>query len=97
MKSIADVLAAAVPALADIKTQLLEYRAALVKAGDNLPDLKPAFDRTIAELDRRIVALDTAVSPEALVGLGMKVIEELAALPKVGLSGTAKPGDVTGS
>lgn len=96
MKSIAQVLAEAVPAVGDLKAFLVERRAELVKFKEEWPDTAPAVDRQIAELDAKVAVLDSVIDATALRDLAIVVVKELGDIPSQGLQPKPHPGDVTG-
>ena len=95
-KTIAELIAGAVPALSGLRASLVRAREALAAARDQAPDLAPVLDSRIADLDSKIALLDGVASADGLKALGLTVISELASLPKDGLQPRSHPGDVTG-
>ncbi len=87
---IAQILAAAGPALGSAREKLEQARAALVAAREKYPDFRTAIDKAIAELDAKIAATDKAESPV------IEILMELKAIPGEGFSPARHPGDATG-
>ena len=95
-KSIAEVIAAAIPALGDVRDTLIAAKDALLAKADEFPDAKPAITEAVSEIDAKLAILDGATSGEALRALGVTVMNELAALPSTGLQPLFHSGSVTG-
>jgi hypothetical protein len=95
-KSIAEAIAAGIPALGDVRDTLLSARDSLISFGSQYPDLKGKTDKAIAEIDAKLKVLDTAMSGEALRQLGVTVLTELAAIPSEGLKPLYHAGAGTG-
>jgi hypothetical protein len=95
-KSVAEAIAAGVPALGNIRDTLVKSREALINAAKSYPDLAPSVEKALAEIDAKIAVLDGVMNADYLAALGLTVLRELAALPSTGLSPTFHPGSVTG-
>lgn len=80
--TIADIIAKAAPALADLDKALSDIVAKYPDAG---PALQPKID-----------ALRAAGSAQGLFELGKQVMRELAALPSTGLDPRSHPSDLAG-
>lgn len=78
--TLADFIAKAVPALADLKEALLAAR-------DRAPDLAPM-------LDPKIAALESVADPAGLVQLGTTVLHELSDPSKFLTNPKAHPSDL---
>jgi hypothetical protein len=94
--SIAKILNLGVAQADKVRTHYGYAIAELEKAKVALPDMAPVFDKQIAVLKAQLAELDAAATPEGITSLAITVAGELAAVPKVGLKGGFRSGDVTG-
>lgn len=77
MKSILDALVKANEQVAGLRETLVKARDVLLKQVQQYPDLADALNPQIADLDAKLAALNTPISPEGLVELGATIFGEL--------------------
>lgn len=96
IRTVADVIGKAVPALANLRSKTAEKIAQLRTLQEEYPDLSDQWQAIIDELEEDLAALDTVASPDVLANLSITAVQELLGLPKTGLRPASHPGDVTG-
>lgn len=96
IRTIADVIGSAIPALADLRDKIVAQIERLKDLQAKYPDLTAQFQAGIDELEAELGKLDAVASPDALANLSITAVQELIGLPKTGLRPTSHAGDVTG-
>lgn len=77
MKSILDALAKANEQITGLRATLLSARTALAQQVEAYPDLADALNPQIADLDAKIMALDSPLDAAGLAALAATVLTEL--------------------
>lgn len=77
MHSILDALVKANDQLAGLRETLVAARDALLRQVQQYPDLGDVLNPQIADLDAKLAALNTPLTPEGLAALAVTVLSEL--------------------